>query len=114
MSRTEARIAIVRKFTNYRTRNSKAPDDTQVLLEAMKVAASALFDLKSITKGRTLFKRKRYVEIIRRRDEIMLNDPLISQLGAFQKANKELWQEADQEHWEREASLEFNDDSIFE
>jgi hypothetical protein len=80
----------------------------------MKIAVSALFDLKSITKGRSLFKRKKYVEIIRRQDDIMMNDPLASQLGAFQKASKELWQEADQDKWERDASLEHNEDSIFE
>jgi hypothetical protein len=116
MTLAKARESIVRKFTNYRTRHLK-PDEPSVSaqqdLESRKVAASALFDLKTASKGRNHFKRKNYPDIIRRRDQLLKDDPKQSQVGAFQKASKEMWQAADQGYWEREASEE-NDLSIFE
>jgi hypothetical protein len=116
MTLAKARESIVRKFTNYRTRHHKpdeTPSSTQQEMESRKIAASALFDLKTVTKGRNRFKRKKYSDIIRRRDELMKEDPKLSQVGAFQKSFKELWQEADQDYWEQEASQE-KDLSIFE
>ena len=98
MNLAKACDTIVRKFTSYRSRHLKADTTSgaeQREIDALKLAASALVDWKSLTKGRALFKRRNYTEIIRRRDAIMKEDPRISQLGAFQKASKELWQEAD-------------------
>jgi hypothetical protein len=116
MTLAKARESIVRKFTNYRTRHHK-PDDpplsSQQELESRKIAASALFDLKTVSKGRNHFKRKKYADIIRRRDQLLKEDPKLSQVGAFQKAFKELWQATDQDYWEQRAS-EGNDLSIFE
>lgn len=75
-------------------------------------AASVLYDLKTATKGRSLFKRNKYDEIIKRRKEIIDDQPSMSQVGAFQMALRELWEKADQEYWERKGSD--SSDFVFE
>ena len=116
MTLAKAREGIMRKFTNYRGRHLKSDgisDTAQQEFESRKLAAAALVDWKTLSRGRALFKRRNYSAIITRREELMKEDPKLCQLGAFQKAFKERWQAADQEYYEREASDE-NDLSIFE
>jgi hypothetical protein len=116
MSRAKARDSIVRKFTNYRTRHLKLDgisEVTQNEIESRKIAASALVDWKTLSNGRAHFKRKNLSNIIARREELLKEDPGLGQVGAFQKAYKELWNAADQDRYEREASDE-NDLSVFE
>jgi hypothetical protein len=118
MSISDAQSAIVGKFTNYRSRNKSQlagshSESESAEIEALKVAAAALFDLKTVTKGRTLFMRQQSPDIIRRRDAILEENPALSQIGAFRKASKQLWQEADRVQWEKDA-LESSDDFIFE
>jgi hypothetical protein len=114
MTMSKANNAILRKFTNERFRYKGEGSNTHKQeTDALKTAASALFDLKSVTKGRNLFRRKKYGEILQRRDSIVREDPSLGFAGAFQRALKELWQEADQDYWEREGS-EANDNSVFE
>ena len=116
MTPAKARKSIVRKFTNYRTRHLKPNGISETAnqeTESRKLAASALVDWKTLSNGRALFKRRNYANIITRRGQLMKEDPKLCQLGAFQKAYRELWQAADQDYYEREASNE-NDLSIFE
>jgi hypothetical protein len=114
---SKARESLIRKFTNYRSRHLKVDgggnEVAQQEIESRKLMAAALVDWKSLTKGRTQFKRKNYATILQRRDQLMSEDPKLCQLGAFQKAFKELWHAADQDFWEQQASDE-NDLSIFE
>jgi hypothetical protein len=82
----------------------------------MKLAAVALVDMKTFSKGRDLFKRRKASEILIRRDEIMLANPEISQVGAYQKALKQLWSDADQDWWDVQASsvgLDFRNQKHF-
>ena len=75
----------------------------------MKSAASALVDLKTYSKGRTLFKKKRNTEILAKRAEIMAKDPSLPKIAAYQKALKQLWSNQDQDVWEARATGEAND-----
>jgi hypothetical protein len=79
----------------------------------MKAAAAALCDLKAASRGRALFKQKHYSDIIKRRDSILEANPDIGPLGAYQKAFKEAWLEADQEYWESQGA-ESNDNAIYQ
>lgn len=106
------RESIMRKFTNYRTRNRNTGDqgpepkckwDKQELLER---AANAIIDMKSFTKGKSLFKRRKHAEILEKRDLILSKTPGCSQIGAYQKSLSMLWSDADQEWWENRASSE--------
>ena len=110
--RSRAREAIVRKFTNYRNRN-RSKDQSNEAVEAMKDAAAALLDLKTSSKGRSLFKRRKFTEILDRRDQILESDPQIPAVAAFQKAYKQMWTDADQEYWEAQAEV-VDDDSVQE
>lgn len=108
-----ARDMIVRKFTNYRNHmkriqktDSASADD---LIESMKRAASALVDLKSYSKGKALFKKKTHTKIAVLRDSLLRNNPNLSRLGAYQKALKQKWSEADHEYWEVKAIGEAED-----
>ena len=75
----------------------------------MKAAASALIDLKTFSKGRSLFKRKKNSEILERRAEIMDENPNVPHIAAYQKALKQLWSEQDQDVWEAQAIGEVED-----
>jgi hypothetical protein len=75
----------------------------------MKEAAKALVDLKTFSKGRNLFKKRKHIEVIAKRDELISNNPEISKIGAYQKALKQLWANADQEFWEAQAIGEVQD-----
>jgi CHASE3 domain sensor protein len=110
--RVRAREAIVRKFTNYRNRN-KAKDQSQESIETMKETAAAFLDIRASTQGRSHFKRRKFTAILARRDQILEEDPGLPQVAAFQKAFKEMWNEADQEFWEEQASS-VRDESISE
>lgn len=78
----------------------------------MKQAASALVDLRTYSKGRQLFKKRNQKEIAELRDEMLRNDPSLKSIGAFQKALKTLWNDANQEYWEEQSIGEAED--IFE
>jgi hypothetical protein len=108
MTYNTARNTIVRKFTNYRMNWKKVSDDHEVA-EALKKCAMVLFDARTFSKGRILFKRRKNTEINNKRDEILRENPDISRVGAFQKAWKILWADADQEYWEELASREAED-----
>jgi hypothetical protein len=117
MTIATARDAIVRKFTNYRNTYRRNQEERitvtdRELLDTMKLAASALVDLKTFSKGRSLFKRRKHSDILKERDVIMLDDPNMSQVGAYQKALKLLWNDADQDIWEAQAQGEAED--VFE
>jgi hypothetical protein len=115
MTLASAREAIIRKFTNYRNTYKRNQDERVTdrdTFDAMKLAASALVDLKTFTKGRNLFKKRNHTDILAKRDQIMGENPAISQVGAYQKALKLLWSEADQPFWEAQALGEAED--IFE
>src|ERR1700754_4306499 len=110
MTSTTALDALVRKFTNYRNTRKRYTDDARESdKEAMKASAIALVDLKTYSKGRNLFKMRNNAEILEKRDILMLKNPKLSQVGAYQKALKELWSEADQESWEAQASSDADD-----
>jgi hypothetical protein len=101
--------AIIQKFTNYRQSRKKVIDDRTAEIEALKAAAAALVDLKTFSKGRTLFRRRMHTQIRQKKESIMADSPHISAIGAYQKAQKILWDEADQDHWEADAVAERND-----
>lgn len=112
MTSASARDSIVRKFTNYRNTRKKLIADPHggihscecaEIAEGLKTSASAIFDLKSFTKGRSLFKERKNDEILDRRDQIMEEEPSLPQIAAYQKALKQLWVEADQDWWEAQA-----------
>jgi len=110
-----ARETIIRKFTNYRNAKKRSSETRLTetdLYDAMKQAASALVDLKTFSKGRSLFKKNHFPQITTLRDTIVRETPSISRVGAFQKAMKVLWDGADQEYWETRAVGESED--IFE
>jgi hypothetical protein len=112
MTRTDAKESIVRKFTNYRNNRKEKPDDRHTEIEALKNVASALLDLRSFSKGKALFKKQKKREILERKALLMADDPTIPPIGAFQKATKQLWDEADQDRWEAQAGSDA--DEIFE
>lgn len=115
MTLKEARSIIVRKFTNYRNkleRNSKGNATNEDVIEAMKVAASAIIDYRSYGKGRQLFRRKKHVEILALRDTLMKDDSSLPQIAAYQKAHKQLWEKEEQDSWNEKALGEPED--IFE
>ena len=115
MDYSSAKDAIIRKFTNYRNnrrRNATATVDEGDLLQAMKTAASALFDLKAFSNGRELFKKRMQPEIVARRSEILREKPNTHMIAAFQMAFKEMWERADKDLWEQRAGEE--SENIFE
>jgi hypothetical protein len=94
--------AIVRKFTNYRNaRKKRLAETTQS--DKVSDAATFLMDMKSFSKGRDLFKEEKHAEITTRKTEILLSGEVTSPVGAYQRALRELWEEADREDWERRA-----------
>ena len=89
MTIEEARNTIIRKFTNYRNkveRNAKKVSTNDDIIEAMKSAAYALIDLRTVSNGKNLFRRKHHEMIISRRDTLMKEDPSLPQVAAYQKA----------------------------
>jgi hypothetical protein len=106
-----ARDTIVRKFTNYRNKMRRGGDDTATreLSEDLKRAADALVNLKSFSKGKSLFKRTLNTEILSKRDEILQDNPSLTRIGAFQKALKLLWASANQDYWEAQACGEIEE-----
>ena len=111
MTRASAIDALVRKFTNYRNSRKKTTDENRASedTDALKAAAAALVDLKTYSKGRNLFKERNNAEILAKRDLLMEENPKLSRVGAFQKALKELWHDADQEFWDAQATSEADD-----
>src|ERR1700744_6133053 len=94
MELSEARQALLRKWTNYRATKldtSSAPNAPQVA--ALKAAAAALCDLKAYSKGKSLFKEQNETGIKMRQNQILGLNPSMSQIGAYQTALKELWRE---------------------
>lgn len=105
MTQASAMDALVRKFTNYRNTRKRGLDEVQIsIIENLKIAAAAIVDLKTYSKGKTLFKMRKSAEILARRDELVEENQDLSQVGAYQKALKELWVSADQEFWEAQAA----------
>jgi hypothetical protein len=109
MSYANAKDTIVRKFTNYRANRKRLNDERNEIAEALKKCAAALFDAKSFSKGRLLFKRRMLNEINAKRDELLRESPNMSKVGAFQKAWKTLWSETNQDYWDSEAISEAED-----
>jgi hypothetical protein len=105
MSYSNAREALLRKFTNYHNNQKRNTglDSSTEMIAAMNVSASALFDMKSQTSGRDLFRQRMESDIMARRTEILNEVPGLSPIAAFQKALKELWDRADRAVWEKEA-----------
>lgn len=128
----EARKVLVRKYTNYRNKeleeiNSGVCD--RKFYRQLEAAGAALADFRFLTKGKSAFKREMHQEIIQRRDQIFVQQsktrfeadeegeqeeeptdkerlPLIA---CYQRALKELWEEADQQHWQERAADEPQD-----
>jgi hypothetical protein len=71
-------------------------------------------DIKSYSKGRNLFKQRKHSEIVTRKTEILLSGEVSSSVGAYQKAWKELWAEADQAKYEEEARDMHEGNGVFE
>lgn len=73
MDMKQARIIIIRKFTNYRNkeleRSTAGVNDRKMYL-AMLESATALADLQVVSKGRALFKHEMNDAIVKRRDEL--------------------------------------------
>jgi hypothetical protein len=111
MTTASAREAIIRKFTNYRKLNLKGESPGQTTeAAAMTLAANALADLRSYSKGQSVFKIRKHDDIRARRDEILRSDPSLAQIGAYSKAVKQLWaEEEDHGFWEAQA-LEIGND----
>jgi hypothetical protein len=65
--------------------------------------------MKSFSKGRDLFKEEKHSEITTRKTEILLSGEVTSPVGAYQRALKELWEEADQDDWEAQAKTKGKD-----
>ena len=113
-----AKETIVQKFTNTRNswkRNSHGENrvSERELHDAMVSAANALVDLKSFSKGKSLFRKKNENEIIEKRN-VLVNSPInMSPIGAYQKALRILWSEADQDKWEAKAAGELEDIYVY-
>lgn len=117
MSIETARSTIIRKFTNHRNYELGVESTNGAKqVQALKDAAVALVDFKAFSKGKARFKKQNISHIMKRRDELYkeslkhddksLHLPLIV---AFQKALKELWNNADHEHWEMQAADDAED-----
>ena len=107
---SEARQALLRKWSNYRHTKidmSSSPNAPQVA--ALKAAAAALCDLKAYSKGKSLFKERNEARIKTRQNQILGQNPSMSQIGAYQTALKELWRQEDQESWEAQADASTED-----
>lgn len=96
----------MRKFTNHRNHDLNPEKvNTVKMYNALKEAAASLIDFKAFTKGKVLFKKKNMEAIIAKRNEIykeaLANDIELPLVGAFQKALRLLWNDADQDLWER-------------
>lgn len=114
MNVEDARTTIVKKFTNHRNHCVNVDKISSVkMYQALREAAAALVDYKAFSKGKSLFKRRNLDTIIERRNSIysdsLNTDSPLPLISAYQKALKELWNEADQDHWERSAADEPED-----
>jgi hypothetical protein len=78
-------------------------------VEALKALAAALIDLKTYSGGRALFRKRNHQQIKVKKESLLAADPHLGSIGAFQKAQKLLWEEADQDLWEDEAVAEGKD-----
>ena len=108
-----ARDAIVRKFTNYR--NHQKEVDFRGCREAlaMKELSKQLADLKTFSRGKTLFK-KRNSDLISAEQETLLElNPNMLPVVAYQKAVMSLWSQEDKELWDKLAEGEI-DDGVYE
>lgn len=112
MTRSMAVDSIMRKFTNYRNNRKEKPEGRDTEIEALKSNAAALFELRSFSKGKALFKKQKKKDILIRKAELMAADPMLAPIGALQKATKQLWSEAEQDHWEAQATSDA--DEIYE
>ena len=110
MELAEARKALLRKWTNYRhTRLEATSDPSAPQAAALKMAAAALCDLKTYSKGKSFFKEQNETKIKERQTQILGQNPDMSQIGAYQVALKELWRQEDQESWEVKAGASTED-----
>ena len=112
-----AKETIVRKFTNYRNKIKRSNLDTETvsqreLIDSSNSAATALIDFQKVNRGKDCFKKQMHGKIALLRDKLMSEDPSLSKVGAYQRALKMLWSEADQDVWEAKAGDEVND--VFE
>jgi hypothetical protein len=99
LDKSQARERIIRVFTNYRGRKNKAKESTAET-DALKKAASSLFDLKSYSKGKSVFLKRHRDQVLARRDELIKSEGLIP-VAAYQKASKQLWlEEENHEYWD--------------
>ena len=111
MDYTDAREAIIKKFTNYRYANNDAAEGGAKQI-SRKAAANALADFQAVHKGKELFKVDMAPQIAALRDRLKASRSQLSQIGAYQMAVKQLWEKQDQAAWEELAAAKVDD--IFE
>jgi len=107
MSLATARETIVRKFTNYRNKHKDEDEGSarhQETMEKMEASAAVLVDFRSYSKGKRLFRKRMYDDIVAKRELLQEQDPSLCQIAAFQKALKSMWDNADQDYWETQAA----------
>jgi hypothetical protein len=98
-------------FTNYRGRKAKATQ-AKADNDALRAAAASIIDLKTYSKGKTVFVKRNKSRILERRDLLIKKEGLVS-VAAYQKATKQLWnEEENQDYWEAQA--EGLADNVFE
>lgn len=119
MDISEARKVLVRKYTNYRNKEleeMKSGVCDRKFYRQLEAAGAALADFRFFAKGKSAFKREMHQEIIERRDRLFLqqkrsgdddegdnegssdNGERLPLIACYQRALKELWEEADQQH----------------
>ena len=112
MTRADARVTLLRKFTNDRRQRLSNTGDDGSPDNHGHVAAAALFDFKNYSKGKSLFKSRHEKQIRERKLQLLKENSALGSIGAYQRAVKELWAAEDEQYWEREA--ETGRDDIFE
>lgn len=110
----QARQKIVKKFTNYRYAHKENSTNTSASNKALAFsdAASAYFiDVKSYSKGKSLFREQNQSQINLLRDKLM-EEGHLPRVAADQKAVRLLWSEADQGMWEARA-FKYEDSAVY-
>jgi hypothetical protein len=113
---SEAKKALLKKFTNYRRTRANKEDadvDEKPEVRTAETAAAALCDLKKFTNGKAAF-------IVSKQDAInSLRSKLVAETGckpiaAYQKAVKKLWDdEEDHNFWELQSKGDIKDITTF-
>lgn len=112
MTYQQAITTIIRKYTNYLNR-ARQNENGHTNTAAIKAAANSLVDLKTYSKGKTVFKKRKHEQIHARQQKLMETNPTLPRIGAYQSALKQLWaEEEDHDYWEAQAKATADD--IFE